>query len=276
MRLLTFGITVLLAGQAATAGEPGGICAKPAGPAVPPDGSMGVTISPPLIGRAPESDGWAGATFQVVVSNLAPGDEIVAFDNTEIGVGSGETGRRNPFAVPTMLASSPSGQLTVFVENEGTQRRIAGANATSMLTNLDFGIRIAQAPRDIAGLEFDGSNQPPIFQFKLQIGSVPGPRDIFINVPHESILESAFSYYLNTSGSEVGFAMITPADQTTVVLHVVECPSDFNADDGVDFFDYLDFVDAFSMGDDIADFNNDGTLDFVDYLDFAMQFSSGC
>ncbi len=54
------------------------------------------------------------------------------------------------------------------------------------------------------------------------------------------------------------------------------CSADFNADDQVDFFDYLDFVDAFSQNDPGADINADGEVDFFDYLDFVDDFSTGC
>jgi hypothetical protein len=56
----------------------------------------------------------------------------------------------------------------------------------------------------------------------------------------------------------------------------VSCAADFNADTVVDFFDYLDFVAAFSAGGAGADFNGDTTIDFFDYLDFVAAFSSGC
>ena len=56
----------------------------------------------------------------------------------------------------------------------------------------------------------------------------------------------------------------------------VDNPADFNQDGVVDFFDYLDFVDAYSSGDPAADFNKDGVLDFFDYLDFVDAFSTGC
>jgi hypothetical protein len=56
----------------------------------------------------------------------------------------------------------------------------------------------------------------------------------------------------------------------------VACPADFNADTTVDFFDYLDFVAAFSSNDPGADFNADTTIDFFDYLDFVAAFSSPC
>jgi hypothetical protein len=54
------------------------------------------------------------------------------------------------------------------------------------------------------------------------------------------------------------------------------CSADFNCDGATDFFDYLDFVDGFSSGNDFADFNRDGTIDFFDYLDFVDAFSAGC
>ncbi len=54
------------------------------------------------------------------------------------------------------------------------------------------------------------------------------------------------------------------------------CPADFNCDSSVDFFDYLDFVDAFSSMSAAADFNRDGAIDFFDYLDFVDAFSIGC
>jgi hypothetical protein len=54
------------------------------------------------------------------------------------------------------------------------------------------------------------------------------------------------------------------------------CLADFNNDSVVDFFDYLDFVQAFSADDISADFNADGIVDFFDYLDFVQAFSSGC
>ena len=55
-----------------------------------------------------------------------------------------------------------------------------------------------------------------------------------------------------------------------------QCSADFNGDGSVDFFDYLDFVDAFSNADPAADFNADGVIDFFDYLDFVDAFSIGC
>ncbi len=54
------------------------------------------------------------------------------------------------------------------------------------------------------------------------------------------------------------------------------CSADFNHDGVVDFFDYLDFVDAFAASAPAADFNDDSVIDFFDYLDFVDAFSAGC
>ena len=49
------------------------------------------------------------------------------------------------------------------------------------------------------------------------------------------------------------------------------------SDDGTtDFFDYLDFVAAFSSNNPAADFNADTVTDFFDYLDFVASFSATC
>jgi hypothetical protein len=54
------------------------------------------------------------------------------------------------------------------------------------------------------------------------------------------------------------------------------CRADFDANGQVDFFDYLDFVNAFSAGLPGSDYNRDGETSFVDYLDFAQAFDAGC
>jgi hypothetical protein len=69
---------------------------------------------------------------------------------------------------------------------------------------------------------------------------------------------------INTAGGEFAFVPGTP------------CEADFNGDNQVDFFDYLDFVAAFDAEDAAADFNGDNQVDFFDYLDFAAAFDEGC
>lgn len=69
-------------------------------------------------------------------------------------------------------------------------------------------------------------------------------------------------------------AAVTPA--TPIAFTFPSCAADFNCDSTVDFFDYLDFVSAFSAGSAGADFNQDGIVDFFDYLDFVAVFATPC
>ncbi|MDX2147391.1 MAG: hypothetical protein SFZ23_07695 [Planctomycetota bacterium] len=64
--------------------------------------------------------------------------------------------------------------------------------------------------------------------------------------------------------------------QSWAVVFSDSCPADFNSDGQVDFFDYLDFAQAFGTDDASADFNANGQVDFFDYLDYVAAFDRGC
>jgi hypothetical protein len=80
------------------------------------------------------------------------------------------------------------------------------------------------------------------------------------------------------TGSAVRFDSRENADPAARPRLIIAytCPSDYNLDDVVDFFDYLDFVADFSSNSPAADFNADTVIDFFDYLDFVAAFSTGC
>jgi hypothetical protein len=92
----------------------------------------------------------------------------------------------------------------------------------------------------------------------------------------ESIYVANFAYADEAMSDAQIAALGGPSWRGIVHLKSVACPADFNADTVVDFFDYLDFVAAFSSNDPAADFNADAVIDFFDYLDFVASFSSGC
>jgi hypothetical protein len=79
---------------------------------------------------------------------------------------------------------------------------------------------------------------------------------------------------VTTAGQTPQFA-ITGQSGIWVDLRL-PCPADFNLDGTADFFDYLDFVSAWSAELPAGDFNRDGAIDFFDYLDFVAAFSAGC
>lgn len=84
-----------------------------------------------------------------------------------------------------------------------------------------------------------------------------------------TVVDESGSGIVGTLG--VGFS-----GATTPTFARILCEADFNVDGVVDFFDYLDFVAAFSEIEPTADFNGDTEIDFFDYLDFVAAFSSPC
>ncbi|MDX2148122.1 MAG: hypothetical protein SFZ23_11440 [Planctomycetota bacterium] len=82
----------------------------------------------------------------------------------------------------------------------------------------------------------------------------------------------------NDGRSIVGHGLNTNGNDQPFLLTLVgaPCPADFNHDGQGDFFDYLDFVAAYSADAPDADFNDDGVIDFFDYLDFAAAYDAGC
>ncbi|MDX2148034.1 MAG: hypothetical protein SFZ23_10975 [Planctomycetota bacterium] len=73
---------------------------------------------------------------------------------------------------------------------------------------------------------------------------------------------------------------LAPCDGGTSVEGIIGvrfgCAADFNNDGQVDFFDYLDFSQAFGDDSPLADTNLDGQVDFFDYLDFSQAFDADC
>ena len=80
------------------------------------------------------------------------------------------------------------------------------------------------------------------------------------------------TYRFNVSAYNNGAA----GDGKLNIQWTADCPADWNDDDVVDFFDYLDFLTSFNSGTLAGDFNDDQVVDFFDYLDFVNEFSSGC
>lgn len=86
-----------------------------------------------------------------------------------------------------------------------------------------------------------------------------------------SVIERENAGFQNaTSGSNAWYT-------TDVLIRTAgDCPSDYNGDGFVDFFDFADFVAEFESGDPYADYNSDGFIDFFDYNDFVAAFETGC
>jgi murein tripeptide amidase MpaA len=88
-------------------------------------------------------------------------------------------------------------------------------------------------------------------------------------------------YYFEATADQTGRVMRSPLGAPTALYSYINnngvcCRADFNGDGQADFFDYLDFAQAFATEDPSADFNGDSQVDFFDYLDFVDALGQGC
>jgi hypothetical protein len=105
-------------------------------------------------------------------------------------------------------------------------------------------------------------------------------RDLGVIAPKEFV----FGTFVNDStigttpsGNAIGQATAELLrEQIRAAMHTWACRADFNSDTVIDFFDYLDFINAFAARTAGGDFNNDGVIDFFDYLDFLAAYNQGC
>ena len=143
---------------------------------------------------------------------------------------------------------------------------------------------------DPSGLDRSIAGHYPIKT--LHLGPAPTAVKVFDAFDNDNLgFDSCEALYVDTLWIEAGSSLdnaLCRVYYNTLVNHgtiffpanviriASACAADFNRDNSVDFFDYLDFVDAFSSGNPAADFNSDGSIDFFDYLDFVDAFSIGC
>ncbi len=132
----------------------------------------------------------------------------------------------------------------------------------------------AQALRDLLVV-----NGPATLGGTLRVslldGYSPALGDTFTILTAASIQGDFATIVPPATGLPSGVNLSVVRTATSIALRIT-CPADFNADSAVDFFDYLDFVQAFAESSLLADFNDDSVIDFFDYLDFVSAFSGGC
>jgi hypothetical protein len=104
----------------------------------------------------------------------------------------------------------------------------------------------------------------------------PNPRPLFGGKPASGFFAMDRSRTNFNPAKHSGRAWFDHPNPDPETPEITLCPADFNGDNQVDFFDYLDFVSAFDRGNMNADVNFDESLDFFDYLDFVGWYSQGC
>jgi hypothetical protein len=111
------------------------------------------------------------------------------------------------------------------------------------------------------GPPFDGA--VPTDGAALKFGG--GPADKSSTNQEDYALTDALAVLTNNAG-----------DTSQVVQPPDECYPDCNADEILDFFDFLCFLNAFDGTDQYADCEDNEIFDFFDFLCFLNEFDAGC
>lgn len=111
-------------------------------------------------------------------------------------------------------------------------------------------------------------------------GPLVGDRFRIINTEPGRIL-GAFDHVQETvhRGRIYRWDVVYGPDHVTLVLAAIRsesCPGDLDGDGAMTFYDTLEFLNLFEMGDPSADLDNNGSLDLFDILAFLNAMEQGC
>jgi hypothetical protein len=217
---------------------------------------------------APEGDfgSWI-QTWSVSGNMTASGDQRSGFNGTDTILIDYYTMSMSGGGGPD---SSGSATFTnkcqfTFTVNQAATYTLNGQFSTGPSVSVDFSL---VGPNTNLTGHADGTTAPVTFSDATG-NLAPGSYTITLN-------GTGTISYVGPGGNGSGAGGTIPCISFVVTPAGGGCSADFNNDSVVDFFDYLDFVDAFANNDPSSDFNNDSVIDFFDYLDFVDAFSVGC
>jgi hypothetical protein len=215
-------------------------------------------------------------------ANGAPGAAVVKFDTTGAPLGFFATPwATSPFGIleypggMLLSSSDPNDDIHKYVVDGTSMGTFINTTSLAFLEQMDYA-----ANGDVLVSAFTTgvvARLDPTTGALISTFPAPGARGVW-QLSNGNILwtngSGAHVYNVSTGGSTQVYA----GGGRYLDLLTLEppCPADFNGDNQVDFFDYLDFVAAFDAEDPAADFNGDNQVDFFDYLDFAAAFDVGC
>lgn len=175
---------------------------------------------------APGVVGFASATFQPTISNWSNGDLRLPFTSSTSAIPSNEgepayLGRMSPFGSVSMGNGSTSGQLSTFVDS-GTTMRVAGSRATTMTSNLAYGVVSSQISKSLAGNSYNASLSPVILKFGFQVSNSPDLRTMIATIPLASVQNARTQWHtsLITGTGNPTNIPLTAADIDPATIYV--------------------------------------------------------
>lgn len=176
---------------------------------------------------APNAVGLASVTYQPTLTGWTSGDTRMVW-TTPTGAATDEnsgvpanTGRMRPFGSVSMASGSTPGLLSSFVDG-GTRLRIAGSRATTMNSNLAYGVVSSQIAPSLAGAAFNNSLNPVIFKYAVQLSNAPELRTMIADIPLSGVQFSRTQWYtsLITGTGNPTNITLTAADIDPATINV--------------------------------------------------------
>lgn len=169
--------------------------------------------------------GFGGMTYQPTISNWRPLFDTLP-DLSEVirdFPPYDQHGRLSPFNSVGQGSSSASGQITTFVD-PGNILRIAGANCTSITTNLVWGVNSAQLTAQLAGTRFVSGTDVTVFKTAITLGNSGEERTLILNAPMEGIRGPTATWFRTPNGTNSFVYRMTPNDIVPAEIHVIPTP----------------------------------------------------
>lgn len=175
---------------------------------------------------APNAVGLASVTYQPTLSGWTSADTRMFFSSS-IGASAfnnsglpANMGRMTPYGAASMNLSSVPGLLVSF-NDPGGILRIAGSRASSMTTNLDYGVVSNQNPK-VSYPTYDQSNTAVILRYGVRLSSSPLLRTMVADIPIAGVKGAKTTWYTSltvSSGNPIDIPL-TQADIHSATLHV--------------------------------------------------------
>lgn len=167
--------------------------------------------------------GFGGMTLQPILTHFVSGqDELIPFTIPNGGGVPAEpqtgTGRILPFGTGAQGDGSPSG-LLIGHEDPGNVLRFAGSRNVSAMTNVAWGVALAQQPSALAGSNFESSLDVVVFRYAVRFNTSAVERLAWPTV-EGGLSGGVVKWFLNAAGTSV----VNSADVEQVPARVVPGP----------------------------------------------------
>jgi hypothetical protein len=211
-----------------------------------------------------------GRTSHIIAQGSFPNQPLQTQEDTFTAFGRYSHSVNAPNA--SSFQVSTTNALSVTCDSDAAGHGGGGTGTGDARSTFNFSFQLAFAHTFTLSGSTDGSQYfPPVTLQRTDM-----PSTIFSNTSRGAINAggtlAAGTYLFHTDAS----GGLGTEETLSVVLSLVPCAADINADGRVSVADFLAFLQLYSTGDPQADFSGDGQVNITDFLAFLAAYAAGC